>query len=51
MMEIFTVCFFGVVGLGVFMFFLWGIVSEICTYKQNKQVIDTKYASNSRGAK
>lgn len=39
---IFTVGFLAILGIGVFMFFLWGIISEICIYKQNKRVIDTK---------
>ncbi len=31
---VFIVCFFGVVGIGVFMFFLLGIIGDICNYKR-----------------
>ena len=35
--EIFTIGMFSVVGLGVFMFFLWGIIQTICDYKENRR--------------
>lgn len=35
--ELFTVGFFGVLGLGVFMFFLWGIIETICGYKAGRR--------------
>ena len=37
MQVIFTIGLLGVIGLGVFMFFLLGIIETICEYKKSKR--------------
>ncbi len=42
--DLFAICFFGTIALGVFMFFLLGIIEDICNYKLAKSQKDKKDA-------